>query len=274
MVRPIAKSPPNRLRYGRPSTRRSASRSLASSTRAAPTSRAWRRTGSSCIFAASATDLGSVENLLRLVGAAGDVGVERKRPADLDDVDGDQLRADGPGELRGHADDALVTGSSGEREDGSPEDGRVGFGHRCGRPPRLGRGTAGPAWSGPRGGAVAAVTIPPARGPRQSTSWVRARPRRARAALTDARSSAGFAAASVAGRPLLERLGVLPPVRDVDHDRVGPAQQEPGPQPTGRLVVEDPFPPAAWPRTPGRPRTSSAPADPPARRGPGRRDRR
>ena len=47
MVRPMAKSPPNRVRYGSPSTSRSAPRSIASSTMAAPTSRAWSRTGSS-----------------------------------------------------------------------------------------------------------------------------------------------------------------------------------------------------------------------------------
>ena len=47
MVRPIAKSPPKRRRNGRPQMIRSAWRSVASSTMAAPTSRAWRRTVSS-----------------------------------------------------------------------------------------------------------------------------------------------------------------------------------------------------------------------------------
>jgi len=55
IVLPIAKSPPNRLRYGSPTTSRSAPRSLASSTSAAPTSRAWSRTGSRVAFDASAT---------------------------------------------------------------------------------------------------------------------------------------------------------------------------------------------------------------------------
>ena len=35
--------------------------------------------------------LGGVEHALDLLGATGDVGVERQRPVDLDDVDGDQL---------------------------------------------------------------------------------------------------------------------------------------------------------------------------------------
>ena len=35
--------------------------------------------------------LGHVEDALDLLGAAGDVGVERQRPVDLDDVDGDEL---------------------------------------------------------------------------------------------------------------------------------------------------------------------------------------
>ena len=34
---------------------------------------------------------GAVEDALDLLGSAGDVGVERQRPVDLDDVDGDQL---------------------------------------------------------------------------------------------------------------------------------------------------------------------------------------
>src|SRR6185503_12580974 len=54
IVRPIAKSPPNLVRYARPTTSRSASRSSASSTSAAPTSRAWSSTDSSVTPAASA----------------------------------------------------------------------------------------------------------------------------------------------------------------------------------------------------------------------------
>ena len=91
MVRPMAKSPPNRVRNGTPRTIRSASRSTASSTIAAPTSRAWSRTGSRRLLRLLGDRLGEVEHALDLLGSAGDVGVERQRPVDLDDVDRDQL---------------------------------------------------------------------------------------------------------------------------------------------------------------------------------------
>src|SRR6185503_11194933 len=54
IVRPMANSPPKRLRYGSPVTSRSAPRSVASSTIAAATSRACRSTGSSFTLNASA----------------------------------------------------------------------------------------------------------------------------------------------------------------------------------------------------------------------------
>ena len=87
MVRPIANRRRTACGTAGPTTSRSAPRSMASSTSAAPTSRAWSSTGSSVTFAVLGDRLGHVEDALGLLGPTGDVGVERQRPVDLDDVD-------------------------------------------------------------------------------------------------------------------------------------------------------------------------------------------
>ena len=52
---------------------------------------------------------------------ARDVGVERHRPVDLDDVDADQLGLGRAGELGGERDDGPVGPGTGQRHDGAPE---------------------------------------------------------------------------------------------------------------------------------------------------------
>ena len=69
--------------------------------------------------------LGDVEHPLDLLGAAGDVGVERQRPVDLDDVDRDQLGLGRAGLLGDEPDDAGVARAAVEGEDGAAEGGGV-----------------------------------------------------------------------------------------------------------------------------------------------------
>ena len=91
MVRPTAKSPPNFRRYGRPQTSRSA-RALAGlvDQRRADVARLEQHR-LQLVAGGLRGGLGHVEDPLRLLGAAGDVGIERMRPVDLHDVDADQL---------------------------------------------------------------------------------------------------------------------------------------------------------------------------------------
>ncbi len=155
--------------------------------------------------------LGGVEDPLDLLRAAGDVGVERQRPVDLDDVDGDELGLGVPGLVGDEPDDPGVARAAVEGDDRSPE----------------GRGCGSLTW--------AAVTIPPVP-PDYSRVGRLGRVRRAVIAVR----SAGVERASP----------VLAPVRDVDDDGVRPAEQH-RPQPLGRLVVQDPLPPACGRRTRG-----------------------
>ena len=142
MVRPMANSPPNRVRNGTPRTIRSAPRSVASSTIAAPTSRAWSRTGSRRCFELSATVLGHVQHALDLLGAAGDVGVQRQRPVDLDDVDRDQLRLGVARGIGGEADDPRIARPAVEGDDDTLIGVASGIGHGSSRYHRC-RATAG-----------------------------------------------------------------------------------------------------------------------------------
>ena len=70
--------------------------------------------------------LGGVEHPLDLLRSAGDVGVERQRPVDLDDVDGDQLGLGVTGVLGDEPDDPGVARAAVEGEDRSPEGRGVG----------------------------------------------------------------------------------------------------------------------------------------------------
>ena len=70
--------------------------------------------------------LGQVEDLLDLVGPAGDVHVERHRPVDLDDVDADQLGLVGLRQLRDELHQSLAVGMARERHNGALE-GLVGL---------------------------------------------------------------------------------------------------------------------------------------------------
>ena len=72
--------------------------------------------------------LGHVEDALDLLGPAGDVGVERQRPVDLDDVDGDRARPwwCAPARRRG-ATIRRVARAAVEGDDGAPEDRLVGI---------------------------------------------------------------------------------------------------------------------------------------------------
>ena len=81
--------------------------------------------------------LGDVEHALRVLGPAGDVGVERQRPVDLDDVDADELglaRASPSG--REGARSAVGT-SAGQRHHGAPKQ-RCRQGRRNRNTPSLG----------------------------------------------------------------------------------------------------------------------------------------
>ena len=64
---------------------------------------------------------GDVEDALDLFRPAGDVGIERQRPVDLDDVDGDQLALGVAGLIGDQANDPGVARAAVERNDGSPE---------------------------------------------------------------------------------------------------------------------------------------------------------
>ena len=78
-------------------------------------------------FDSSAICSGDVEHALDLLGAAGDVGIERQRPVDLDDVDGDQLGL-GLARLVGdEADDPGVARAAVEGDDGAPERRAAGY---------------------------------------------------------------------------------------------------------------------------------------------------
>ena len=69
----------------------------------------------------SAISSADVEHALDLLGAAGDVGIERQRPVDLDDVDGDQLGLRLGGLVGREADDPGVAGTAVEGDDGPAE---------------------------------------------------------------------------------------------------------------------------------------------------------
>ena len=105
MVRPMAKSPPNRLRYGRPSDQEvgAALGRLVDERR--PDVAGLEQHGLERVVARLGGRLGDVEDPLGVLGPAGDVGVERQRPVDLDDVDAHELGLVGPGELAGEPDD-------------------------------------------------------------------------------------------------------------------------------------------------------------------------
>ena len=71
--------------------------------------------------------LGGVEDALDLLGSAGDVGVERQGPVDLDHVDGDQLSLDVARLLGDEADDPGVARAAVEGDERAPEDGLMGI---------------------------------------------------------------------------------------------------------------------------------------------------
>ena len=181
---------------------------MASSTIAAPTSRAWSRTGSIVTFDSSAIASADVEDALDLLGATGDVGVERQGPVDLDDVDGDDL-----GLVRARpcsATSRTIRASLGpplRARTARRKAGAVGVGHG------LRGGSARAADERPSALGRTAVTIPP-----RSHPTVRGR--------------------RGPGRQCLAAI------RDVGDDRVL-ATDERGLEPLGRLVVEQPVPPVA-----------------------------
>ena len=71
--------------------------------------------------------LGAVEHALDLLGSPGDVGVERQRPVDLDDVDGDQLALREARQFGDEADDPGVARAAVEGDDRAPERGCMGI---------------------------------------------------------------------------------------------------------------------------------------------------
>ena len=74
--------------------------------------------------------LREIEDLLSDVGSAGDIGIEWLGPADLDDVNGCDLRLDRSCKLGDELDNPRVSGTTGQRDDGPSEDGGGIFGHR------------------------------------------------------------------------------------------------------------------------------------------------
>ena len=70
---------------------------------------------------------GGVEHALDLLGSAGDVGIERQRPVDLDDVDGDDLGLGVAGLSGDERDDPGVARAAVERDDRAAEDRGVGI---------------------------------------------------------------------------------------------------------------------------------------------------
>ena len=100
MVRPMAKSPPNCVAIGRPDDEQvgSALGGLVDERRPDVAGLEQDRSRA-CTLAGLGRRLGDVEDPLDLLRPAGDVGVERQRPVDLDDVDADQLGLGRPGEL-------------------------------------------------------------------------------------------------------------------------------------------------------------------------------
>ena len=109
-------------------TRRSASSETASSTSAAPTSRAWSRTRLEARLGGLG-DLGDVEDARGLLRLTGHVGVEWEGPVDLDDMDGDQLDVAALGERRDEADDPGVARAAVQGDHRAGEGGSVGLGH-------------------------------------------------------------------------------------------------------------------------------------------------
>ena len=113
MVRPIAKSPPNRRRNGSPQMMRSASALGRLVDDRRPDVAGLEEHGLEPVVGGLGRGLGDVEDPLGVLVAARDVGVERQRPVDLDDVDADQLGLGRAGELGREGDDR--SGRSGRR---------------------------------------------------------------------------------------------------------------------------------------------------------------
>ena len=125
----MAKSPPNFLRKGRPTMIRSAPMAAASSTRAAPTSRACSRVVSSLQPVLVGHRLGQVEDGGGRLVVAGDVLGEVVRPVDLDDVDAGQAALGRADELAGRAHHEGVGRAAVEADDDASRGG-WGRGHR------------------------------------------------------------------------------------------------------------------------------------------------
>src|SRR6478752_2181497 len=194
MVRPMANSPPNRVRNGTPRTIRSAPRSAASSTMAAPTSRAWSRTGSRVCLDSSAT--ASAESRTCWT-------VSERLAMSVS---------------RGSVQSISTTWTA------------------------MSSALASLACSATSLTTRASLGLP-----------LRAMTARLKAGVWVSDMGGGHDTTGVAGlRPLVlvramvgvEVVLLLAPVRHVHHDRVRAPEQH-GPQPLGRLVVEDPLPPRA-----------------------------
>lgn len=138
MVWPIAKSPPNFVRYGNPSTRkiRVAFARLVDQGRADVARLEEHRLDG--ILARFGGRLGHVEHALRLFGPARDIRVERHAPVDLDDVHGDQRALPRPREIAGQPDDARVGRTAAEGQHGATKRRSVQFRHQWSAPGRLG----------------------------------------------------------------------------------------------------------------------------------------
>ena len=127
MVRPMANSPPNRFRYGNPTTSRSAPRfdRLVDDGRADVAGLEQHGLEADLVFLGDR--LRAVEDALDLVGVARDVRVERQRPVDLEDVDGDDLSLGVARLVRHEADDPVVARAAVQGDDGTAKRRRLGF---------------------------------------------------------------------------------------------------------------------------------------------------
>ena len=133
-----------------PTTITSAPRATASSTRAAPTSRAWRSVVSSRQPRLVGHGLGQVEDRRGRLVVAGDVLVQVVRPVDLDDVHAGQGALGLAGKLAGDAHHERVGGAAVEADDDASR-GDLGQRTSAGtippptRGPRTPRSSAGPS---------------------------------------------------------------------------------------------------------------------------------
>ena len=152
MVRPMANSPPNRLRYGRPTTSRSAPRSLRLVHDGGTHVASLEQHGLEDHLRVLGDLLGGMSSsTLDLLASAGDVGIERQRPVGLSTTwtATSRLLTVGPLLRRG----GRSSHHSVLRSRRRPPDGRRGYGHQtCPEtiPPARERGPMTPEIDGAR----------------------------------------------------------------------------------------------------------------------------